>query len=149
MSRKHVSTTWGRPQPPRPIRADRYSASYGWPLSVNSGHRKKKDRRKAVFSMRQYRDRGPSSLLLLLLLLQDSVYRLNDPLILVGLAVNNDVMNSLLNPRHVDRVLFGKTVVPTAVPDTQEVRIFLVCVGELSTRQLLDVDVSIRVGIFG
>ncbi len=99
--------------------------------------------------MRQYRDGGPTSLFLLLLLLQDSVYRLNDPLILVGLAVNNDVMNSLLNPRHVDRVLFGKTVVPAAVPDTQEVSIFLVCVGELSTRQLLDVDVSIRVGIFG
>ena len=47
-----------------------------------------------------------------LLFLEDDVDRLNDPLVLVGLAVNDNLMNALLDPRHIDGVLFGKTGVP-------------------------------------
>ena len=83
-----------------------------------------------------------------LLFLEDDVDRLNDPLVLVGLAVNDNLMNALLDPRHIDGVLFGKTVVPAAVPHPQKVSIFLVGVGKLSTCQFLNKDVSIRVRIF-
>ena len=71
----------------------------------------------------------PLFLFSLLFLFQDVVDCLNDPFALVGLAVNDDLMNSLLDARNIDRVLLRKAVVPTAVPNTEEVGVFLKCVG--------------------
>jgi hypothetical protein len=61
--------------------------------------------------MRLRRD-GWTSLFLSLLFLEDDVDRLNGPLVMVGLAVNDNLMNARFDPRHIDGVLFGKTVVP-------------------------------------
>ena len=71
----------------------------------------------------------PLLLFPLLFLFQDVVDCLNDPFALVGLAVNDDLMNSLFDARDVDRVLLREPIVPTAVPNTQEVGVFLKCVG--------------------
>ena len=87
--------------------------------------------------------------LLVLLGLQDDVDRLDDGYVPVCLAIDDDVVNVLLHAGHIDRMLFGEAVVPPAVPDPQEVRVFLKCAGELSAGELLNVYVALGVGIFG
>src|SRR5262245_46490996 len=65
------------------------------------------------------------------------------------LAINNDVMNAFLHARNVDRMFLGKPVVPTAVPDPEEVGVFLVRSGQLRAGKLLNIDVAFGIGVFG
>ena len=54
-----------------------------------------------------------------MLLLEDDVDRLNDALVAVGFAVNDHIVNSLFHPRHNDRMLLRKPVIPAAVPNSE------------------------------
>jgi hypothetical protein len=93
-------------------------------------------------------DRLRSLRFLLLLFLQNNIDRLNDAFILVSFAVDDHVMNSALDPRHVYCVFLGQPIIPTTVPDTEEVCVFLIGVCELTARQFLDIDVAICVCVF-
>ena len=75
--------------------------------------------------------------------LQDDIDRLNDTLVAVGFAVNDHIVNSLFHPRHIDRMLLRKPVIPAAVPSSEEVGVFLKSVCKLSASQLLHIDVTV------
>ena len=57
-----------------------------------------------------------------LFFLEDEVDRLNNRFALVDLAMHDDV-KSFFDRRHVNRVFLDKSVVQTAVPDSEEVSI--------------------------
>ena len=56
-------------------------------------------------------------------LLEDDVDGLDDFLVLVGLAIDDDLVLERLGAIDLDRMLLGQTVVPAAVPDRQVVRV--------------------------
>ena len=56
-------------------------------------------------------------------------------------------MDAFLGARHVDRMLLGEAIVPAAVPDPEEVGVFLKGACELRTSQGLDIDVAFGIGI--
>ena len=63
--------------------------------------------------------------------------------------MNNDFVFERLGAINLQHVLLGKTIVPTAVPGSQIVGVFLERAGELRAGQLLNVEiaVAIRVGL--
>ena len=63
------------------------------------------------------------------------------------LAVNDYLVNAFLRPVHIDHMFFVVTVIPTAVPNSQKVSIFLERPGKLGAGQRAKVDVPFRVGV--
>src|SRR5450432_3432887 len=78
---------------------------------------------------------------------EDHINCLDDFELRVCFAVNNQLVLGFPAFSDVHVVPFRESVVPTAVPRTQEVRLILPCPGELGACQRLNVEKSLRVGI--
>lgn len=87
--------------------------------------------------------------LLLFLCFENRVDCLDDRYVSIGFAVDDDVVNVLFDAGHVDRMLLGQSIVPAAIPNPEEVRVFLIGAGQLRASKLLYVNVAFGVGVFG
>jgi hypothetical protein len=71
-----------------------------------------------------------------LFLLQDYIDGLNDQLVRVRFAINSDQMNAFLDARDIERAFLGEAIVPTAIPNAEEVGVFLKRPGKPRAGQL-------------
>ncbi len=78
---------------------------------------------------------------------QKNIDGLDDRRASIGLAVDDQLVNAFSNSRQVDGRLLSEAIVPTAVPNAEKVRVFLIRSGKLRASQLPHVDVTIRIGI--
>ena len=79
--------------------------------------------------------------------LEDYVDGLDDLLARIGLAMDDDFVLQSFGPRNLHHVFLGKAVVPTAIPSGQIIRVFLKRVRQLSTGQLLNIEIAVAVGV--
>jgi hypothetical protein len=71
----------------------------------------------------------------------------DDPDVLMRLTVHNDFVFDFSAFAHIQVMLSGKAVVPTAVPGREHVSILLPCVSELRTSQCLNIDKPVGISI--
>ena len=80
---------------------------------------------------------------------EDHIHCVNDLLARVFFAVNDDFVLQRLRTINLHLVVLSEAIIPAAIPNRQIISVLLKRIGELFTRQCLNVDVAVLVRIGG
>jgi hypothetical protein len=81
------------------------------------------------------------------LILQEHINRGDDPNVWVFLAIHDQLVLERLCPGHMDKVLLCEAIVPSAIPNQELVGVLLPCVGKLRARELLHIEIAVRIRV--
>jgi hypothetical protein len=92
---------------------------------------------------------GGCSYVLLLFHLQHDCDRLNDLLVRIGFAIDDDLVQTLLCSLWIEKVFFCKPVIPAAVPHRQSICVFLIGPCQMLAGKFLHVGLAIGIRVCG
>jgi hypothetical protein len=81
------------------------------------------------------------------LVLEDDGDSINDTYTGIGLAVDDDLVLEPPSSIRLRKMLFRKSIVPTAILGDQKIGVFLECASQLRACEFLDVDISGGIGV--